>query len=103
MEQTRPFMGLLDADDQWEVRLGELLSSFHRRCSEVLAFHIIWTKMYVNVSTGISVKSSCSTPNVPQRMGFMIRISSLQGADALFLCGHESLLIHPMAAGTMRA
>lgn len=32
LQQTRPFMGMLDADDQWEVRLGELLSSFYHRC-----------------------------------------------------------------------
>jgi hypothetical protein len=32
LQQTRPFMGMLVADDQWEVRLGELLAAFHHRC-----------------------------------------------------------------------
>ncbi|KAK9914842.1 hypothetical protein WJX75_001188 [Coccomyxa subellipsoidea] len=34
LQQTRPFMGMLVADDQWEVRLGELLAAFHHRDTE---------------------------------------------------------------------
>ena len=31
--QTHDMTHLLDAPDQWEVRLGELLSGLHRRCA----------------------------------------------------------------------
>ena len=31
LEQTRLLVHMLDAGDQWEVRLGELLSALHRR------------------------------------------------------------------------
>ena len=31
LEQTRLPVHVLDAGDQWEVRLGELLSALHRR------------------------------------------------------------------------
>lgn len=33
LEQTRLPVPVLDAGDQWEVRLGELLSALHKRCA----------------------------------------------------------------------
>ncbi|BDA43155.1 Serine/threonine-protein kinase ATR at C-terminar half [Coccomyxa sp. Obi] len=87
LEQTRPFMGMLHGDDQWEVRLGELLSAFHHRDNEAVRQQLAEAAGEV-----MGRLSAASMESYSRAYPHLVRLHMLQEAsDAAQLAARGSL------------